>query len=149
VDKSGAADKLQCSTKSKQIVRNKANNKQEQAMPFVKGQSGNPRGRPVGARGKKTLAREAAMRAEADAKASRMIYGALGTRGRRALLRLARGAKSPAARLPAAAVPTDAWTEAAAVAALLGVDAAAVMEAVGLSGGGDEVEPLLIVADAC
>jgi hypothetical protein len=152
VDKNGAADKLQCSTKSKQTDRNKADNKQEQAMPFVKGQSGNPRGRPVGARGKKTLAREAALRAEADAKASPMIYGALGTRGRRALPRLARAAKSPAARLPAHAVPRDPWTAAAAVAALLGVDATTVLEAVGLSGGGwaDEDDELLqIVADAC
>lgn len=119
-------------------------------MPFVKGKSGNPRGRPVGARGKKTLAREAAMRAEADAKASRMIYGALGTRGRRALLRLARGAKSPAARLPAHAVPRDPWTEAAALATLLGVDEATVREAIELSGAVMRpIEPLLFVADDC
>jgi hypothetical protein len=32
-------------------------------MPFIKGKSGNPRGRPVDARGKKTLEHEAAMRA--------------------------------------------------------------------------------------
>jgi hypothetical protein len=137
VDKSGAADKLQCSMKSKQTDRNKANNKQEQAMPFVKGQSGNPRGRPVGARGKKTLAREAALRAEADAKASRMIYGALGTRGRRARLRLRRAEPPERARLPEAAVPHGPWAEAAALATLLGVDAATVREAIELSGGGD------------
>ena len=100
-------------------------------MPFIKGRSGNPRGRPVGARGKKTLAREAAMRAEADAKARAIVYGSLGARGRRALLR---APKSPPARLPRDAVPHDARTAAAAVAALLGVDAATVMEAVGLTG---------------
>jgi hypothetical protein len=144
MNKNGAADKLHCSTKSKQIDRNKANNKQEQAMPFVKGKSGNPRGRPVGARGKKTLAREAALRAEADAKASRMIYGALGARGRRALLRLPRAAKqSPPARLPAHAVPRDPWTEAAALATLLGVDEASVREAIELSGGGDALSQFL------
>jgi hypothetical protein len=113
-------------------------------MPFVKGKSGNPRGRPVGARGKKTLAREAALRAEADAKASRMIYGALGTRGRRALLRLPRTAKqSPPARLPEAAVPRDPWTEAAALATLLGVDEASVREAIEFSGGGDALSQFL------
>jgi hypothetical protein len=144
MNKNGAADKLQCSTKSKQIDRNKANNKREQAMPFVKGKSGNPRGRPVGARGKKTLVREAAMRAEADAKASRMIYGALGTRGRRALPRLPRAAKpSSAARLPAHAVPRDPWTEAAALATLLGVDEASVREAIELSGGGNALSQFL------
>ena len=42
-------------------------------MPFIKGKSGNPRGRPVGARGKKTLAREAALRAEAEAKLGRLV----------------------------------------------------------------------------
>jgi hypothetical protein len=104
-------------------------------MPFIKGRSGNPRGRPAGARGKTTLAREAAMRAEADAKARAIVYGSRGARGRRALLRAPRAAKSPPARLPADAVPHDARTAAAAVAALLGVDAATVMEAVGLTGG--------------
>jgi hypothetical protein len=144
MNKNGVADKLQCGTKSKQIDRNKANNKQEQAMPFVKGQSGNPRGRPVGARGKKTLAREAALRAEADAKASRMIHGALGTRGRRALPRLPRVEKqSPPARPPAHAVPRDPWTEAAALATLLGVDAATVREAIELSGGGGALSQFL------
>jgi hypothetical protein len=73
-----------------------------------------------------------------------MIYGALGTRGRRALLRLPRAAKqSPAARLPEAAVPTDAWTAAAALATLLGVDAATVREAIELSGGGDALSQFL------
>ena len=92
-------------------------------MPFIKGKSGNPRGRPVGARGKKTLAREAAMRAEASAKARAIVYGSLGARDRRGLLRPRRPAKSPPARLPADAVPHDPWTEAAALATLLGVDA--------------------------
>jgi hypothetical protein len=73
MDKNGAADKLQCSTSSKQIDRNKAEQRAGQAMPFVKGKSGNPRGRPVGARGKKTLAREAAMRAEVEAKLGRLV----------------------------------------------------------------------------
>jgi 2-methylcitrate dehydratase PrpD len=104
-------------------------------MPFIKGRSGNPRGRPVGARGKTTLAREAAMRAEADVKARAIVYGSLGVRGRRALLRPARPAKRPVARLPADAAPHDTHTAAAAVAALLGTDAATVMEAVGLTGG--------------
>jgi hypothetical protein len=105
-------------------------------MPFIKGRSGNPRGRPVGARGKKTLARETAMRAEADAKARAIVYGSLGDRGRRTLLRVPRATKSaPPARLPQDAIPHDARTAAAAVAALLGVDAATVMEAVGLTGG--------------
>src|SRR5690349_1288801 len=102
-------------------------------MPFIKGRSGNPRGRPVGARGKKTLAREAAIRAEAGAKAQAIVDRWLGARGR-ALLRAPRPAKLPVARLPADAVPHDTQTAAAAVAALLGTDAATVMEAVGLTG---------------
>jgi hypothetical protein len=104
-------------------------------MPFIKGRSGNPRGRPVGARGKKTLAREAAMRAQAAAKAQAVVDRSLGVRGRRALLRAPHPAKPPPARLPADALPHDTHTAAAAVAALLGVDAATVMEAVGLTGG--------------
>ena len=104
-------------------------------MPFIKGKSGNPRGRPVGARGKKTLAREAAMRAEASAKARAIVYGSLGARDRRGLLRPRRPAKSPPARLPADAVPQDPWTEAAALATLLGVDADKVREAIELGGG--------------
>jgi hypothetical protein len=105
-------------------------------MPFIKGKSGNPRGRPVGARGKKTLAREAAMRAEADAKARATVDGWLDARIRRALLQPPRAAKpAPAARLPTELVPHDARTAAAAVAALLGTDAASVMEAVDLTGG--------------
>ena len=103
-------------------------------MPFIKGKSGNPRGRPVGARGKKTLAREAAMRAEAAAEAQAIVDGWLGARGRRAL-RPPRAAKQPVARLPADLAPHDTQTAAAVVAALLGVDAATVMEAVGLTGG--------------
>jgi hypothetical protein len=104
-------------------------------MPFIKGKSGNPRGRPVGARGKKTLAREAALRAEAGAKARAIVYGSLGARDRRALLRPPRAVKRPAARLHADAVPHDPWTEAAALATLLGVDADKVREAIELSGG--------------
>src|SRR6202011_5508129 len=97
-------------------------------MPFIKGRSGNPRGRPAGARGKKTLAREAAMRAEADAKARAIVYGSLGGRGRRALLRAPRAAKSPPARLPADAVPHDAPPAAAAEAGLLRGDTATGVE---------------------
>jgi hypothetical protein len=105
-------------------------------MPFIKGKSGNPRGRPVGARGKKTLAREAAMRAEAGAEAQAIIDRSLGARGRRALLRTPRATKSaPPAQLPENMIPHDTQTAAAAVAALLGVDAATVMEAIGLTGG--------------
>ena len=102
-------------------------------MPFIKGKSGNPRGRPVGARGKKTLAREAALRAQAAAKAQATVDRWLGARGR-ALLAAPRRAKPPA-RLPADAVPYDTQTSAATVAALLGVDTETVMEAVGLTGG--------------
>jgi hypothetical protein len=51
-------------------------------MPFIKGRTGNPHGRPVGARGKKTLAREAAMRAKAGAEAQAMVDRWLGARGR-------------------------------------------------------------------
>jgi hypothetical protein len=103
-------------------------------MPFIKGRSGNPRGRPVGARGKKTLAREAALQAKAEAEAQAVIDRWLGARGR-ALLRAPRPKKSPPARLPADAVPYDERTAAATVAALLGVDAETVMDAVGLTGG--------------
>jgi hypothetical protein len=102
-------------------------------MPFIKGRSGNPRGRPVGARGKKTLAREAAMRAEAAAKAQATVDRWLGARGRRALLGTPRA--TPPAQLPENMIPHDTQTAAAAVAALLGVDAATVMEAIGLTGG--------------
>jgi hypothetical protein len=105
-------------------------------MPFIKGRSGNPRGRPVGARGKKTLEREAAMRAEAAAEAQAIVDGWFDARIGRALLRPPRAAKpAPPARLPADLVPHDARTAAAAVAALLGTDAASVMEAVDLTGG--------------
>jgi hypothetical protein len=103
-------------------------------MPFIKGRSGNPRGRPVGARGKKTLAREAAMRAKAAAEAQAMVDRWLGARGR-ALLRVPRPAKFPPARLPADALPHDTQSAAAVVAALLGTDAETVMDAVGLTGG--------------
>ena len=105
-------------------------------MPFIKGRSGNPRGRPVGARGKKTLAREAAMRAEAAAEARAIVDGWLGARGRRALLRPPRAAKpAPPARLPAEFVPHDTQSAASVVATLLGVDTETVMDAVGLTGG--------------
>jgi len=104
-------------------------------MPFIRGKSGNPRGRPVGARGKKTLAREAALRADAAAKVSAIIHSAFTARERRALARLPRATKAPPARLPADMVPHDTHTAAAAVAALLGADAETVMEAVGLTGG--------------
>jgi hypothetical protein len=104
-------------------------------MPFIKGKSGNPRGRPVGARGKKTLAREAAMRAEADAEARAIVDGWLGARGRRALLRASRPAKSPPARLPADALPHDTQSAASVVATLLGVDTETVMDTVDLTGG--------------
>src|SRR5262249_44077321 len=102
-------------------------------MPFIKGRSGNPRGRPVGARGKKTLAREAAMREQAAAKAEATVDRWLGARGR-TLLRAPRAAKRPVARLPADAAPHDERTAATAVAALLGTDAETVMDAVALTG---------------
>jgi hypothetical protein len=111
-------------------------------MPFIKGRSGNPRGRPVGARGKKTIAREAALREAADANARAMLSGALRVRERRALLRLPRVAQAPA-RLPEDAVPHDPWSEAAALATLLGVDADKVREAIELSGGGDALSHFL------
>jgi hypothetical protein len=116
------------------VTSGNANNRRKRAMPFIKGRSGNPRGRPVGARGKKTLAREAAMRAKAAAEAQAMVDRWLGTRGR-ALLRVPRPARLPPARLPADALPHDTQSAAAAVATLLGTDAASVMEAVGLTGG--------------
>jgi hypothetical protein len=103
-------------------------------MPFIKGKSGNPRGRPVGARGKKTLAREAAMRAQAAAEAQAMVERWLGVRGR-ALLRAPRAVKRPVARLPADAVPHDTQSAAETAAALLGVDAETVTDAVSLTGG--------------
>ena len=103
-------------------------------MPFIKGRSGNPRGRPVGARGKKTLAREAAMRAKAAAEAQAIVDRWFGARGR-ALLRAPRPAKRPVARLPADERPYDTQTAATAVARLLGIDTETVMEAVGLTGG--------------
>ena len=102
-------------------------------MPFIKGKSGNPRGRPLGARGKRTLAREAALQAEADAKARAIIYGSRGVRGGRSSTRPPRAANPPA-RLPEDMVPHDTQTTAALVGALLGIDAATVMEEVGLSG---------------
>jgi len=102
-------------------------------MPFIKGKSGNPRGRPPGARGKRTLAREAALLAEADAKARAIIYGSRGVHGGHGLMRPPRAANPPA-RLPEDMVPHDTHTTAALVGALLGIDAATVMEEVGLSG---------------
>lgn len=103
-------------------------------MPFIKGRSGNPRGRPLGARGKKTLAREAALRAEAAAKVNAVIDGSFTARERRALMRPPRPVKRPVTRLPADAAPYDTQTAAATVAALLGTDAETVMDAVGLTG---------------
>jgi hypothetical protein len=126
MDKNGAADKLQRNTSSKQIDRNK----QGRAMPFVKGKSGNPRGRPVGARNKKTLAREAALRADAAAKVGRLVWpkGRPRTRRPRAqsVPRLAPG--RPA--VPAAGDPEDLR----AVAAFLGPDWLTLMAAAGLLG---------------
>jgi hypothetical protein len=124
IDKNGAADKVQCSAKSKQIDRIKA----EQAMPFVEGKSGNPRGRPVGARGKKTLAREAALRAEAEAKVRRTKWPRLGRTGGRTQT------------WPGAGEIARAWKSAAEVAAFSGVDAMAVMEALRLIGCDDFAE---------
>jgi hypothetical protein len=103
-------------------------------MPFIKGRSGNPRGRPVGARGKKTLAREAALQAKAEAEAQAVIDRWLGARGR-ALLRAPRPKKSPPARLPADALPHDTQSAASVIATLLGVDTETVMDAVGVTGG--------------
>jgi phage protein D len=122
--KNGAAGKLQRSTNSKQIDRNKA----EQAMPFVKGKSGNPRGRPVGARGKKTLAREAALRAEAEAKIGRLVWPKGRARTRRAtcvpMLDRGRPVSSAAGDIE----------DLRAVAAFLGPDWLTLMEAAGLVG---------------
>jgi hypothetical protein len=103
-------------------------------MPFIKGRSGNPRGRPVGARGKKTLAREAAVRAEAAAKVHAIIDSSFTARERRALARLPHSTQRPVARLPAEAAPYDTQTAAATVAMLLGTDLETVMDAVGLTG---------------
>ena len=76
------------------------------------------------------------MRAQADEKAGHTISGTLGAQGRRALTRSSRAAnQSPPARLPEDAVPHDPWTEAAALATLLGIDPAKVREAIDLSGG--------------
>jgi hypothetical protein len=99
-------------------------------MPFVKGKSGNPRGRPVGARGKKTLAREAALRAEAEAKLGRLVLskGRPRTRGLRATYVPMREPGRPVA--PAAGDPDDLR----AVAAFLGADWLTLMEAAGLLG---------------
>jgi hypothetical protein len=97
-------------------------------MPFVKGKSGNPRGRPVGSRNKKTLAREAALRAEAEAKVRRTKWPKLGRRGGRTQA------------WPGAGEIARAWKSAAEVAAFSGVDAMAVMEAMGLIGCDDFAE---------
>jgi endonuclease III len=64
-------------------------------MPFIKGRSGNPRGRPVGARGKKTLAREAALQAKAEAEAQAVIDRWLGAHGRACCKRRARRNRRP------------------------------------------------------
>jgi hypothetical protein len=130
MDKNDAADKLQCSTSSKQIDRNKAEQRAGQAMPFIKGKSGNPRGRPVGARGKKTLAREAAMRAEAEAKLGRLVL----PKGRPRTRRLR--AKYVAMLEPGRPVAAAAGhlEDLRAVAAFLGPDWRTLLEAAGLLG---------------
>jgi hypothetical protein len=115
---------LQRSTSSKQIDRNKA----EQAMPFVKGKSGNPRGRPVGSRNKKTLAREAALRAEAEAKLGRLVLPKGRPRTRRFRAKYVPMLESGRPVAPAAGDPENLR----AVAAFLGADWLALMEAAGL-----------------
>jgi hypothetical protein len=130
MDKHGAADKLRCSTNSKQIDRNKVDGKQGQAMPFVKGKSGNPRGRPVGARGKKTLAREAAMRAEAEAKLGRLALPKGRPRTRRLRAKYVPMLEPGRPVAPAAGDPEDLR----AVAAFLGADWRTLMETGGLLG---------------
>ena len=55
-------------------------------MPFVKGQSGNPAGRPRGSRNRKTLALEAALKAKAEEVAQAIIRHAM--RGKPAAMRL-------------------------------------------------------------
>src|SRR5580704_3379927 len=126
MDKNDATAELQRSTSSKQIERNKA----EQAMPFVKGKSGNPRGRPVGARGKKTLAREAALRAEAEAKLGRLALPKGRPRTRRLRAKYVPLLEPARPVAPAAGDPEDLR----AVAAFLGAGWRTLMEAAGLLG---------------
>jgi len=133
--KSGATARMQRSTRSKQIdwiKQDQAESVQNlrgiHRMPFVKGQSGNPRGRPVGARGKKTLAREAALRAEAQAKVGRLVVPKRRPRTRRprAKYEPMRAPGRPAA--PAAGDRDDLR----AVAAFLGADWLTLMQAADL-----------------
>jgi hypothetical protein len=105
-------------------------NRSEQAMPFVKGKSGNPRGRPVGARGKKTLAREAALRAEAEAKLGRLVLPKGRPRSRRPRAKYVPMLEPGRPVAPAGGDPEGLR----ALAAFLGPDWRTLMEAAGLLG---------------
>ena len=91
-------------------------------MPFQPGQSGNPDGRPRGARNRRTIALENLMEGEADAIARKAIE--MAKEGHMAAIRLVMDRLAPACKdrpvafeLPPLTKPADAVAAAAAIAA--------------------------------
>ena len=107
-------------------------------MPFQSGQSGNPAGRPRGARNKRTLALETIMEGESDVITRKAIEMAKG--GHMAAIRLVMDRMAPVQKdrpvdfeLPSLNTPTDAVSASAAIVAAVAAGDLTPMEAAQLS----------------
>jgi hypothetical protein len=107
-------------------------------MPFQNGQSGNPSGRPRGARNKRTITLESIMEGESEVITRKAIEMAKG--GHMAAIRLVVDRLAPAGKerpidfeLPALNTPADAVTASAAIAAVVSAGDLSPLEATRLS----------------
>jgi hypothetical protein len=107
-------------------------------MPFQNGQSGNPSGRPRGARNKRTITLESIMEGESEVITRKAIEMAKG--GHMAAIRLVVDRLAPAGKerpidfeLPALNTPADAVTASAAIAAAVSAGDLSPLEATRLS----------------